>query len=168
MFYNNWHHRSNFFWIVNVLTNLRKGHNTSVFIAPVCVVTNCVDHELANKRQHDRFADGRNKSINAVLTKRYVVFLFFFLLEPFLRVEPSRVNFGIDVNHQFEYLLENVFQKVDVLLSDTGLSLNKSYNKLKRLLTNARVCEVLTRDHGFEGLVNVNKVRLEKSGFNFG
>ena len=51
------HHDSDLLRLVDVLTNLGEGHDTSVLISPVTVVRDGVLNKGSNKRQHDFFTD---------------------------------------------------------------------------------------------------------------
>lgn len=64
-----------------------------------------------------------------------VLLLVTLLLETFFRLEPLFLNIFVNVNHELEYLLEDVFDEIDVLLGDARLALDKCHHEFEGLLS---------------------------------
>jgi hypothetical protein len=99
-------HSGNLASLINVLSNLRESHNSSVFVSPVRIVGNSGLDKLSNKRKHDFISDAGNESVNTILSELYVgVIIFFFKSVTFLRLQPGLFNVFLNINHNFENLL---------------------------------------------------------------
>jgi hypothetical protein len=123
--HNHWNHWLNLAWLVNVLTNLREGHKTSVLEAPILVVRDSVHNKLADQWQHNTIADGGNHTVDTRLSESDVVIILITLLgEALLGRFPLLWNLFVDVNHQLEDLLQDVLENLLVLLDKCWLALN--------------------------------------------
>jgi len=64
-----------------------------------------------------------------------IFFLISVLLESFLRAKPRGFNISINVDHEFENTLKNIFEQEIIFFHNAWLSLNNCDDKFKRLLS---------------------------------
>jgi hypothetical protein len=155
--------------LIKVFTNLGESHNSSVFVSPV-FVSHGVSDKLSNEGEHDLISDAGHKSVDTRLSELHVgVVLLFFESVAFLGSQPRLVNVFIDVNHDFENLLEDVLKDgVSLIFLDYRRSaLNQSEDEFKRLVSDGVVGEVIALTDGLEASVEFVEGGLEKVGLNF-
>lgn len=163
---NSGNHWSDLLDIVNILSDLREGHDTSMLVSPVRIVSDSVLHKDSNQRQHHGLTDTGNESVYSLLSEADIIFFLVFAGEAFLGAKPVVVNILINIDHELEDELEHVFDQSLILLSQRGLSFNHGYHKLERLMADRIVCEILVRDNWLESLVEGLEVGAEEIGFN--
>ena len=161
-------HRSDLLDIINVLSYLGEGHDTSMLVSPVCVVGHGVLHKNSNQRQHHGLTNTSNESVNSLLSEADIVFLLVFASEALLGAKPVVVDILIDVDHELEDEFEHVLDQSLVLLGERGLPFDHGNHKLERLMTDCIVCKILVRDNWLESFVKGFKVSAEEVGLDFG
>lgn len=97
-----------------------------------------------------------------------IFFLISVLLESFLRAKPRGFNISINVDHEFENTLKNIFEQEIIFLHDAWLSLNNCDDKFKRLLSDWGICEVLISNHWLEGGIDTSEMLFEETRLDFG
>ena len=100
-------HGSDDFDVVDVLADLREGHQRGVLVPPIGLICHQRLHDLAEVRQADLVADGTDDVVDAALAKVEVIGLSAVLagslfLEAFFWVCPLLFNVFIDLNHELE------------------------------------------------------------------
>lgn len=161
-----WDHGSNLLNVIDVLSHLGEGHDTSVLVPPVRVVCDSCLHKDANQGQHGGLTDTSNKSVDSLLTKADVVFFLILASEALLWLEPVVVNVLINVDHELEDQLEDVLGQLLVFLREAWLSLDHSHDELHWLVTDRVVSKFLVCNYGLEGLVEGLKICTEKVWLN--
>ena len=105
---NRWHHRGDLLDFIDILSDLRECHDTSVLVAPVSFISNSVLHKSGNQRKHVLITNTANKPVNGGLTEVDVVFFLVFTSKTFLRAHPVSINVSVNVNHKLEDGLKNI------------------------------------------------------------
>jgi len=94
--------------VVDVLSDLRQGHDRRVFVPPV-LLGHVFLHNPAESRQHVFFADRGHQSVHTLDSETDFVGVHLSVLvlvrETFFRGLPIRVDFFVDLHH----ILENHF-----------------------------------------------------------
>ena len=107
-----------------------------MLISPVSIICNCLLHKETNERKHLFLSNASNKSINHLFTEIDIVFLLIFSSEAFLGSHPVCVNILIDIDHELENLIKDVFDQSVVFLGKAWLSFDHSGGKFQWLVTN--------------------------------
>jgi hypothetical protein len=73
-------HGTNLLNIVDVFSNLRESHKSSVFVSPVSIIGNSVLDNLTKDWETNLITNSRNELVNASLSKVDVVFTLFIVV----------------------------------------------------------------------------------------
>ena len=163
---NRGNHRSDLLDVINVLTNLGEGHDASVLVSPVSVVSDSVLNENTNQGEHDGLTDTCDKSVDSLLAEADVVLFLILTSESFLWLEPVSLNVLIDINHELEDKFKDILDHGLVLLCKGWLSLDHGDDELERLMSNRIISKFFVRDNWLKSLVEGLEISAEEVWLN--
>ena len=133
--------------LLNILTDLSKRRNACVLVAPILVVWDYICDDLTDIRKHQFISETPNQSTYALLAKSHVILLTFYGL---LRPHPLLINLFIDVDHNLDYCLNNIFEQFMVFTYYWLLAFDDGDEEFEGLLAEGKVRVVIFGDDGFE------------------
>ena len=164
-------HRCNSVYVLDVFANLTEGHQSRILVSPVGVVLKQLLHKYTEVREADLVANSSHYVVDARLAKVEVV-SFHRLIRRLLFIallwsEPVLLNVLVDVNHELEDQLEELFEQIGVLLHNRWNTLDDHDEELERLVSNELIGVVLVHGDWLQGMEQVSKLSLEELRLEF-